>query len=554
MKKIIYLLGICLAVCIFLLSGNVFASQPYTSGERMLLDGYGVSTSGIELMEHITEKAEEENGLLDHYQTAGFAVLLIEGAYIDEYGNLNGEPECLVGELDCLRGVRSKGFGYADIAGSKMIDPEKTVFQVGSLSKPVSAYGALKMAEMGMVDLEASINDGYLDVRGDRDDSWELDVASGIDPEAIDQVNLDKIIHHKSGIDQNGGSLFGRGAYRGWESLDLDPEDDDPYDGDVYQKWSILNLPIIFTKLIPMPTIEELLNWNDNTPLVGKVKIYRDPRDDTDLPAYSGSAYTVMQLVMENMIYDNEDEGYLDSFVEDTPYHDIKDAEKWYKLFPQFMKDFVLDPLDMSDSTYLYSSTFLRNDPDDPDQRKLATCYKWVDNGTVIYVDNKSEPLHKIYVIKAAAGLHTTVVDYAKFLIHIMNEHNSQSGFQIDDIIQTTKLKHHNLEKKWHMFQRTSDGKIYLCQDSDVTKTISDHNITPEEYSHKVMDNLYWHNGVVDGWATLFCALPEKNACLVVMSNTGDKFYWGGYGISLEIADAWRAMYIDKFGTPVVGW
>ena len=53
--------------------------------------------------------------------------------------------------------VWSDGFGYADIASGKTIDPAQTLFRVGSISKPYTAAGLAKLYEEGRIDLDTSI-------------------------------------------------------------------------------------------------------------------------------------------------------------------------------------------------------------------------------------------------------------------------------------------------------------------------------------------------------------------------------------------------------------
>jgi serine beta-lactamase-like protein LACTB, mitochondrial len=53
--------------------------------------------------------------------------------------------------------IWSEGFGYADIASGKTIDPAKTLFRVGSISKPYTAAGLARLYEDGRIDLDTSV-------------------------------------------------------------------------------------------------------------------------------------------------------------------------------------------------------------------------------------------------------------------------------------------------------------------------------------------------------------------------------------------------------------
>lgn len=60
--------------------------------------------------------------------------------------------------------LTQRGFGYADIAARKAVDPENTLFRVGSTSKLFTWTAVMQLVEQGKVDLDADIN-RYLDFR-----------------------------------------------------------------------------------------------------------------------------------------------------------------------------------------------------------------------------------------------------------------------------------------------------------------------------------------------------------------------------------------------------
>lgn len=53
--------------------------------------------------------------------------------------------------------VWSEGFGYADIASGKTIDPAETLFRIGSISKPYTAAGLAHLYQAGKIDLDTTI-------------------------------------------------------------------------------------------------------------------------------------------------------------------------------------------------------------------------------------------------------------------------------------------------------------------------------------------------------------------------------------------------------------
>ncbi|MFN0223261.1 serine hydrolase [Paenibacillus sp. KR2-11] len=55
--------------------------------------------------------------------------------------------------------VLQKGYGYADLEKKTPADPEKTVYRMASLSKPVTATALMQLAEQGKIDLEGDVQD-----------------------------------------------------------------------------------------------------------------------------------------------------------------------------------------------------------------------------------------------------------------------------------------------------------------------------------------------------------------------------------------------------------
>ncbi len=55
-----------------------------------------------------------------------------------------------------------KGYGYADIAARKPVDPATTLFRPGSISKLTTWTAVMQLVEQGKLDLDADVN-GYLD-------------------------------------------------------------------------------------------------------------------------------------------------------------------------------------------------------------------------------------------------------------------------------------------------------------------------------------------------------------------------------------------------------
>jgi len=60
--------------------------------------------------------------------------------------------------------VTQRGFGYADTKARKAVDPDRTLFRVGSVSKLFTWTAVMQLVEQGKIDLDADIN-RYLDFR-----------------------------------------------------------------------------------------------------------------------------------------------------------------------------------------------------------------------------------------------------------------------------------------------------------------------------------------------------------------------------------------------------
>src|SRR4051794_16006498 len=56
----------------------------------------------------------------------------------------------------------AKGYGYADLAGGRPVDADKTLFRQGSVSKLFTWTAVMQLVEQGKLDLDADVN-RYLD-------------------------------------------------------------------------------------------------------------------------------------------------------------------------------------------------------------------------------------------------------------------------------------------------------------------------------------------------------------------------------------------------------
>ena len=93
---------------------------------------YGQSQPKITLEEHIELLAPK---LLDHYNVAGIGIMVLEESNI----------------------AYTKMFGYADLASKAPIKPS-TIFNIGSISKPMTAWGVMHLVEQGKINLDEPVN------------------------------------------------------------------------------------------------------------------------------------------------------------------------------------------------------------------------------------------------------------------------------------------------------------------------------------------------------------------------------------------------------------
>src|SRR3990172_1881200 len=56
----------------------------------------------------------------------------------------------------------AKGYGYADVENKIPVDPEQTIFRIGSVGKAITWTAVMQLVEQGKLDLDADINT-YLD-------------------------------------------------------------------------------------------------------------------------------------------------------------------------------------------------------------------------------------------------------------------------------------------------------------------------------------------------------------------------------------------------------
>ena len=219
--------------------------------------------------------------------------------------------------------VAARGYGVVDESTRAPVTPA-TLFQAGSISKPVSALGALHLVEAGRLSLDGDVN---LKLTG-----WKIPDNRFT---ATEKVTLRRILSHSAGMTVHG--------FPGY-----DADSDMPPLVKVLAGEAPANTPAILVDTVP-----------------------------GSLWRYSGGGFTVMQ----QMIVD----------VTGIP-------------FPRFMRETVLEPIGMTNSSY---------EQPQPPARAARTAGGF---------SSDRKPVHgrwHLYPEMAAAGLWTTPTDLARFAIEI---------------------------------------------------------------------------------------------------------------------------------------
>lgn len=160
---------------------------------------------------------------MEHYNVPGISIAIVE----------NGKIKW------------AKGYGIANTKDSSDVNTN-TLFQAGSISKPVAALAALKLVESGSVDIDEDVNI-YLK-------EWNIPENDFTQEE---KVTLKRLLTHTAGMTVHG--------FPGYQQTDM------------------------------FPSINDVLNGNGNTP-----KIFVDTIPGS-IWRYSGGGYTVMEKMVEDV-------------------------------------------------------------------------------------------------------------------------------------------------------------------------------------------------------------------------------------------------------------
>jgi CubicO group peptidase (beta-lactamase class C family) len=137
-----------------------------------------------------------QNGLLPSATTQGKP---LPGMKLEDRMRYYHVPGVSIAFFDHGKVIWTRAYGVADVRTGRPATPE-TLFQAGSISKPVAALGALRLVDLGKLKLDANVND---ELR-----SWKL-------PEnefTVEQkVTLRRILSHSAGTTVHGYSGYNQG-------------------------------------------------------------------------------------------------------------------------------------------------------------------------------------------------------------------------------------------------------------------------------------------------------------------------------------------------------
>jgi len=183
-----------------------------------------------------------ENSLIKNIQIKGDSIQKFNILERMEYYKVPGVSIAIVenGKIKW-----AKGYGYANTETGTKVDAN-TLFQAGSISKPLAALAALKLYENGSLELNKDVNDYLKD--------WQIPENKFTESE---KVTLERLLTHTAGTTVHG--------FPGYKQTDI------------------------------FPDIIEVLNGNGNTE---KITVDTIPGS---IWRYSGGGYTVMEKVVEDV-------------------------------------------------------------------------------------------------------------------------------------------------------------------------------------------------------------------------------------------------------------
>ena len=156
------------------------------------------------VLAHLASAQDANSTHIDHIQNGLLPSATIEGnplpgMKLEDRMRYYHVPGVSIAFFDHGKVIWTRGYGVADVQTGRPVTPE-TLFQAGSISKPIAALGALRLVEQGKLKLDANVND---ELR-----SWKV-------PEnefTVEQkVTLRRILSHSAGTTVHGYSGYDLG-------------------------------------------------------------------------------------------------------------------------------------------------------------------------------------------------------------------------------------------------------------------------------------------------------------------------------------------------------
>jgi CubicO group peptidase (beta-lactamase class C family) len=293
--------------------------------------------------------------------------------------------------------VDARAYGVTDPDGHTPVTTS-TLFQAGSISKSVSAFGALRLVEQGRLDIDADVNRTLT--------TWKVP-SNGFT--TAKPVTLRGILSHTAGL-----------TVHGFPGYAVD---------------------------VAKPTLVQVLNGE---PPANTAPIRADTMPGA-IWRYSGGGYTVMQQMIVDLTG---------------------------KSFPEFMRETVLQPIGMTNSSF-----------EQPPPPALAAATAGGQYGNLQPVKGRWH----VYPEMAAAGLWTTPSDLARFAIEVQDSYAGRSS----------KVVSSAMTRRMLTVEKQGDGLGFFLDGAGPTL-------------------LFNHGGRDDGFDASLNALAESGQGLAVMINAND--------------------------------
>lgn len=307
-------------------------------------------------------------------------------------------PAVAFGLIENGNVVRSTGFGYKNLNSRKAVT-DSTRFQLGSISKTLTAWGVMWLVEHGYADLDDPVS-RYLT-------RWRLPDS----PFNQEQVTIKNLLGHLGGISVHG--YLGR------------TESDASY------------------------TLTDSLNGYVD--LSTRVDILMEPGSTFH---YSGGGYTILQLLVEELI--------------DLP-------------FEEFMERFILTPIGMRDSSFRLDRTDLTDMALPYDEHgKLWPQFHYTEMGAAGLISSLRDMLAFMLEHFNEQGAHQRVSQQSKALMRkrIHRPTPYGLGYQIIHLPQNEVMAMHGgINRGWRsrfaILPNKKDAMVILTNSDSATELIN---------------------------------------------------------------------------------